>query len=49
MKTMLSIVFGVSVCCLLPSKGMAADATKLAKDAADHRFIVNVERKTDAA
>jgi acetoin utilization deacetylase AcuC-like enzyme len=24
MKTMLSIVFGVSVCCLLPSKGMAA-------------------------
>jgi len=25
MKAMLSLLFGVTVCCLLPSKGMAAD------------------------
>ncbi|HUU94677.1 MAG TPA: hypothetical protein VM487_02980, partial [Phycisphaerae bacterium] len=28
MKTLLSIVFGVSICCLLPSKVMAADEAK---------------------
>ncbi|MGB3086502.1 MAG: PKD domain-containing protein, partial [Phycisphaerae bacterium] len=34
MKTLLSFVFGVSMCCLLPSNGMAADEAKPAKDAA---------------
>ena len=34
MKTLLSFLFGVSMCCLLPSIGMAADAAKSAKDAA---------------
>jgi hypothetical protein len=32
MKTILSIVFGVSVCCLLPSNGVAADEAKPAKE-----------------
>ncbi len=34
MKTLLSIAFSVSMCCLLPSNGMAADAAKPAKGAA---------------
>ena len=41
MKALLSFALGVSMCCLLPSHGMAADAARPAKDAAVKAMAVS--------